>query len=72
MPRTFAIEAETGTLGNTTIQTSTPGYSGTGYVSFNCATANYVQVQANVPDGLYDMWVGYNSPFGFKGYDYVG
>ena len=29
-----------------------------------------VQVQANVPDGLYELWVGYNSPFGFKGYDY--
>ena len=22
------------------------------------------------PDGLYELWVGYNSPFGFKGYDY--
>ena len=23
-----------------------------------------------MPDGLYELWVGYNSPFGFKGYDY--
>ncbi|MEX2091953.1 MAG: glycosyl hydrolase [Pirellulales bacterium] len=66
----FRIEAETGTLGNTTIQNSTSGYSGTGYVSFNSAIANYVQVQASVPDGLYELWLGYNSPFGFKGYDY--
>ena len=23
-----------------------------------------------MPDGLYEMWVGYRSPFGAKGYDY--
>ncbi len=23
-----------------------------------------------MPDGLYELWIGYNSPFGFKGYDY--
>jgi mannan endo-1,4-beta-mannosidase len=64
------LQAETGTLGGTTIQTQTPGFTGTGYVSFYGDAANYVLVQANVPDGLYELWVRYNSPFGFKGYDY--
>ena len=31
---------------------------------------NPFKLQANVPDGLYELWVGYNSPYGFKGYDY--
>lgn len=66
----YRFEAELGTRGGSFIANSTPGFSGTGYVSFNNETAQYVQVQANVPDGLYDLWVGYNSPFGFKGYDY--
>ncbi|MGD9634202.1 MAG: glycosyl hydrolase [Pirellulales bacterium] len=66
----YRFEAELGTRGGSFIANSTPGYSGTGYVSFNNETAQYVQVQAGVPDGLYELWVGYNSPFGFKGYDY--
>jgi mannan endo-1,4-beta-mannosidase len=67
----YRFEAELGTRGGSFVATSTPGYSGTGYVSFNSDTAQFVQVQANVPDGLYDLWIGYNSPFGFKGYDYL-
>lgn len=67
----YRFEAELGTRGGSFVASSTPGYSGTGYVSFNNETAQYVQVQAGVPDGLYELWVGYNSPFGFKGYDYV-
>lgn len=66
----YRFEAELGTRGGSFIANSTPGFSGTGYVSFNNETAQYVQVQASVPDGLYELWVGYNSPFGFKGYDY--
>lgn len=70
MGQNYRFEAELGTLGGSFFANSTPGYSGTGYVSFNNETAQYVQVSATVPDGLYELWVGYNSPFGFKGYDY--
>ena len=45
--------------------TSTSGYSGTGYVNFD--NGNSVTVQANVPDGLYELWIGYNSPFRLQG-----
>lgn len=67
----YRIEAETGTLGGSFIANSKPGYSGTGYVSFYTDAPQFVQVQAAVPDGLYELWVGYNSEFGFKGYDYL-
>lgn len=66
----YRFEAELGTLNGSFISSQTSGYSGTGYVSFNNEAAQSVQVQANVPDGLYELWVGYNSPYGFKGYDY--
>jgi mannan endo-1,4-beta-mannosidase len=66
----YRFEAEAGTFGGSSIQTSTAGFSGTGYVTFaNNSTTSYVQVGATVPNGLYEMWVGYNAPFGFKGYD---
>jgi mannan endo-1,4-beta-mannosidase len=69
--QTYRFEAESGSFGGASIQTSTAGFSGTGYVTFsNNSTTSYVQVGAAVPNGLYEMWVGYNSPFGFKGYDY--
>ncbi|HEY4235392.1 MAG TPA: glycosyl hydrolase [Lacipirellulaceae bacterium] len=64
----YSYEAETGTRDGTVIRTSTPGYSGTGYVNFDAG--NSVSVQANVPDGLYELWLRYNSPYGFKGYDF--
>jgi mannan endo-1,4-beta-mannosidase len=64
----YRYEAENGTRDGTVVQSSTSGYSGTGYVNFN--NGNSVTVQANVPDGAYELWMGYNSPFGFKGYDF--
>jgi mannan endo-1,4-beta-mannosidase len=66
----YRYEAELGTVNGAIIANSRPGFSGIGYASFDNATAQSVQVQANVPDGLYELWVGYNSPYGFKGYDY--
>ena len=67
----YRYEAELGSYGGASFQNSTPGYSGTGYVTFNNNnTSSYVQVSAAVPQGLYELWFGYNSPFGFKGYDY--
>ena len=66
-------EAEAGTRVGTQVSSSVPGYSGTGYVTgFNSQTnSDYVQWQVDVPDGLYEMWVGYRSEFGEKGYTYT-
>jgi mannan endo-1,4-beta-mannosidase len=66
------FEAETGQLFGVQVANSVPGYSGTGYVTgFNSSTgSDYFQLQANIPAGLYEMWVGYRSQYGQKGYDY--
>jgi mannan endo-1,4-beta-mannosidase len=72
LAQVYRYQAESGSWGGATLETSTPGYSGTGYISFsNNSTNSFVQVSAPVPQGLYELWIGYNSPFGFKGYDYV-
>src|SRR5262249_31922951 len=66
------FEAETGTLNGTTVSTSVPGYSGTGYVTGfdSSGGTDSVQLQANVPtSGLYELWLRYNSPYGMKGYN---
>lgn len=68
----YRFEAETGTLGGTTISTAVAGYSGTGYVTgFDSAGGtDSVQLQASVPSsGLYELWLRYNSPYGMKGYN---
>jgi mannan endo-1,4-beta-mannosidase len=51
------------------VRNSAGGYSGTGYVTdFNSGT-DKVTINANVAAaGLYELWVGYRSPFGKKGY----
>lgn len=65
----FRYEAETGTLTGTSIANSTPGFSGTGYVGGFDVDGDKLSVQVNnVPDGLYELWVRYNAPFGSKGY----
>ena len=60
-PARQIYQAESGTLDGTVIRTSTPGYTGTGYVNFDAG--NSFSVQANVPDGIYELWVRYNSPY---------
>ena len=68
----YRFEAELGIRDGTSIQNTTPGYSGTGYVNFN--SGNSVTVQASVPDGLYELWVGYTAPYDpvlGKGYGYL-
>lgn len=65
----YRFEAETGTLSGTNLATSIPGYSGTGYVTGFDNDADYLQLNATgVPTGLYQLIVGYNSPYGKKGY----
>jgi mannan endo-1,4-beta-mannosidase len=68
----YRLEAESGQRFGTQIASSVPGYSGTGYVTgFNASDgSDYFQLQANVPDGLYELWVGYRSQYGNKGYNY--
>lgn len=69
--QTYRYEAELGTLnGNGTAILSNGGASGAQYVRFNSGDSNNrVTVNPlNLPDGLYELWVGYRSVFGEKGY----
>ena len=67
----YRFEAESGQrFGGVVVNSSVSGYSGTGYVT-NFTTANdYFLTNATVPSGLYELWVGYRSQFGDKGYKY--
>jgi mannan endo-1,4-beta-mannosidase len=68
----YRYEAETGTRTGTSISTAVAGYSGTGYVTGfdSSGGTDSVQLQVDVPNGLYEMWVGYRSEYGDKGYNY--
>ena len=64
-------------VGTDFCSTSVPGCSGTGYsgsgyiTDFDSQTnSDYFTLQVDVPDGLYEMWVGYRSEYGEKGYTY--
>jgi mannan endo-1,4-beta-mannosidase len=67
--QTYKYEAEAGTRTGTTIASSVAGYSGTGYVTGFDGTNDAVGWNVTVPQGLYDLWLGYRSQFGEKGYD---
>jgi hypothetical protein len=61
------VEAETGTLHGVSVDTSTPGYSGTGYVDgFDDAGDSLTVTVPDSPGGLYDLTLRYDSPFGDK------
>ena len=63
------IEAEAGDLAGTELSTTPAGFSGTGYVtSFDNAT-DKVTLTFNATAGLYDLAIGYTSPYGPKGFD---
>jgi mannan endo-1,4-beta-mannosidase len=64
------FEAELGTRTGTIVSTSFPGYSGTGYITDFTNPNDKVTLQANIPAGLYEMWVGYRSQYGEKGYTF--
>jgi mannan endo-1,4-beta-mannosidase len=68
----YRYEAENGQLFGTQVSSSVPGYSGTGYVTdFNSGTnTDRFELNVDVPEGLYEMWVGYRSQFGDKGYNF--
>ncbi|MEM8945971.1 MAG: glycosyl hydrolase [Planctomycetota bacterium] len=67
----FRYEAEAGVLGGggTSIQSHATA-SGSQFVRFNSGDANNrVTVSpTDLPDGLYELWVGFRTPFGEKGY----
>src|SRR5687767_567207 len=69
--QTLRYEAEAGQRFGTNLSNAVAGYSGTGYVTgFDSSSgSDAVQLQVDVPDGLYEMWVGYRSPYGPKGYN---
>ncbi|MEZ0538075.1 glycosyl hydrolase [Fibrella arboris] len=64
------IEAETGVLTGVTIATATAGYSGSGYVTGLDAEMDKILVTFTAKAGLYDLSIGYSSPFGNKGIDF--
>jgi mannan endo-1,4-beta-mannosidase len=66
----YRYEAEDGQLYGTQVANSVPGYSGTGYVTSFDGSQDHFQLLVDVPAGLYEMWVGYRSVFGEKGYDF--
>lgn len=65
-------EAEFAQRTGVQISNAVGGYSGSGYVTgFDSSSGtDKVQWQVDVPNGLYEMWVGYRSQFGPKGYDF--
>ena len=66
----YFFQAEGGTLSGVSVSTQTAGYMGGGYVTGFDNDADRVSVQANVPAGLYELWIGFRSQFGEKGYYY--
>ncbi len=62
------LEAELADLNSVTVATSPTGFSGTGFVTgFTNSDANNVSISFNLPTaGLYQLTVGYTSPFGVK------
>lgn len=61
-------EAEDGLLNGVTVATSPTGFSGAGFVTgFDNSDARNVAISFNLPTaGLYQLTVGYTSPFDFK------
>lgn len=68
--QTYRFEAEAGQMFGTLVRNNFPGYSGTGYVTDFTNANDRFALQANIPAGLYEMWIGYRSQYGEKGYTY--
>ncbi|XWW47211.1 T9SS type A sorting domain-containing protein [Fibrella sp. USSR17] len=64
------IEAETGVLTGVSTATATAGYSGAGYVTGLDADTDKIVMTFTAKAGLYDLNIGYASPFGNKGIDF--
>jgi mannan endo-1,4-beta-mannosidase len=69
--QTYRFQAENAQLfGAVAKSTAVAGYSGTGYVTNFFNPGDYFEMNVAAPAGLYELWVGYRSPFGPKGYKY--
>jgi mannan endo-1,4-beta-mannosidase len=66
---TISLEAEDAVLTGTTVSTSAPGYSGTGYVTGFDAAGDSVSWTFGGNAGLYRFWIRYRTPYGPKGFD---
>ena len=66
----YEAESATTKVGLTTVNTTTQGNSGTGYLTSFDNTGDYFEMNVNAPAGLYELWVGYRvqTGFGDKGY----
>lgn len=63
------LEAESGTLSGVTVATTPPGYSGAGVVTGFDNAADTITLTFTVPAGLYKVSLGYNAPYGNKGFE---
>ncbi len=64
------VEAESGVLTGVTVATVTKGFSGTGYVTGMDNAADKIVLTFTAKAGIYDLEIGYASPFGEKGVDF--
>ncbi len=63
------LEAENGQLMDTSVSTSFPGYTGSGYVTGFTKDDSKVMLTFNAAGGLYTLRLRYRTPSGVKGYD---
>jgi mannan endo-1,4-beta-mannosidase len=63
------LEAENAVLTGVSKSTSHSGYSGTGYVAGFDAEGDNIAFSFEATEGLYDMFIGFCTPNGQKGYD---
>ena len=66
---TIILEAENGALTGTTVSTSVPDYSGSGYVTGFDNTGDSVLWTFSASNGLYNLRIRFRSEFGQKGFD---
>lgn len=65
----ISLEAENGTLTGVSVSSSTPGYSGTGYVTGFDNAGDNVRWSFAASNGLYDLRIRFRTPSGGKGFD---
>ena len=63
------LEAETAVLQGVQVSRSAPGYSGSGYVTGFDTDGDRVIFNFNTDGGLYELTIGYATPYGQKGFD---
>ncbi|TWT42772.1 glycosyl hydrolase [Botrimarina hoheduenensis] len=64
----YRYEAELGTLTGVQVASNVSGFSGSGYVTGFDNEGDAVGVSVSVDQGLYELWIGYRSQYGPKGY----